>query len=77
MFVLNEQQVDFILEDIRRNGIESEELQLSLLDHICCVIEEEMSPEMNFENHYRSVLPRFFKKELREIQEKTDLLITF
>ena len=77
MFALNEQQVDFILEDIRRNGIELEELQLSLLDHICCVVEEEMSPEMDFEDVYRSILPRFFKKELREIQEETDLLITF
>lgn len=77
MFVLNEQQVNFILDDIRRNGIEMEELQLNLLDHICCVIEEEMSPEMNFEVMYRSVLPRFFEKELREIQEETDLLLTF
>ena len=77
MFVLSEQQVNFILDDIRRNGIELEELQLSLLDHICCVIEEEMSPETNFETLYSTVLPRFFEKELREIQEETDLLITF
>lgn len=31
MFVLSEQQVSFILDDIRRNGIELEELQLNLL----------------------------------------------
>ncbi len=75
--MLSKEQVDFILEDVRRNGIETEELQLNLLDHICCVIENEMSPEKNFDEFYRSVLPRFFKKELKEIQEETDLLLTF
>ncbi len=77
MYELSKDQVDFILEDVRRNGIETEELQLNLLDHICCVIENEMSPEKNFDEFYRSVLPRFFKKELKEIQEETDLLLTF
>ncbi|CAN5261151.1 hypothetical protein BH09BAC5_BH09BAC5_14380 [soil metagenome] len=77
MFVLSEQQVSFILNDIRRNGIELEELQLNLLDHICCIIENEMPPDRNFEEFYRSIIPRFFKKELREIQEETELLLTF
>lgn len=77
MYVLNDEQVTYILKDIRRNGIESEELQLDLLDHICCVIETEMLPDNNFEEFYRSVLPRFFKRELRELQEETILLLTF
>ena len=77
LYVLSEKQVDYILNDIRRNGIQTEELQLNLLDHICCVIENEMSPENDFDEIYRSVLPRFFKKELKEIQEETDLLLTF
>ena len=77
MYELSKDQVDFILEDVRRNGIKTEELQLSLLDHICCVIENEMSPDKNFDDFYRSILPRFFKKELKEIQEETDLLLTF
>ena len=77
MYVLNEKQVDYILNDIRRNGIQTEELQYNLLDHICCVIENEMSPENDFDELYRSVLSRFFKKELKEIQEETDLLLTF
>jgi hypothetical protein len=77
MYVLNDEQVTYILNDIRRSGIESEELQLDLLDHICCVIETEMLPNKNFEEFYRSILPRFFKRELREIQEETTLLLTF
>lgn len=77
MVVLTEQQVTYILDDIRRSGIETEDLQYNLLDHICCVIENEMPPEKNFEEYYRSVIPRFFKRELREIQEETNLLLTF
>ncbi len=77
LYVLSEKQVDYILNDIRRNGIQTEELQFNLLDHICCVIENEMSPENDFDELYRSVLSRFFKKELKEIQEETDLLLTF
>ena len=65
MYVLDKSQVDYILNDIRRNGIETEELQLNLLDHICCVVENEMSPNMSFEEVYRNILPRFFKHQLR------------
>ena len=77
MYVLDKSQVDYILNDIRRNGIETEELQFNLLDHICCVVENEMSPDTSFEVVYADVLPRFFKHQLREIQEETNLLLTF
>ena len=77
MYVLTDEQITFILEDIRRNGIELEELQLDLLDHICCVIEIEYTAENNFEAFYRSILPRFYKRSLREIEEETHLLLTF
>lgn len=77
MYVLTDEQIAFILNDIRRNGIELEELQLDLLDHICCVIETELTPENNFEAFYRSILPRFYKRSLREIEEETHLLLTF
>lgn len=77
MYVLTDEQIAFIRNDIRRNGIELEELQLDLLDHICCVIETEHTAENDFEAFYRSILPRFYKRSLREIQEETHLLLTF
>lgn len=77
MYVLTDEQIEFIRNDIRRNGIELEELQLDLLDHICCVIETEHTAENDFEAFYRSILPRFYKRSLREIQEETHLLLTF
>ncbi len=77
MYSLSEQQIDFILRDIKSRGVEMEDLQVSLLDHICCIIECELEPGGDFESFYRKTVSRFFKKELREIEEETILLLTF
>jgi len=77
MIVLNEEQVQYILRDLETQGIALEELRFSLLDHICCVLEEELDDPDAFRSHYERVLPRFFKRHLSEIQEETDLLIRF
>ena len=42
MYALSDQQIDFILNDIKIRGVETEDLQLNLLDHICCIIECEL-----------------------------------
>jgi len=77
MIVLSEEQVQYILTDLEQKGIRIEELRLSLLDHICCVLEEELHDPEDFRSQYEHVLPRFFRKELSEIQEETELLIRF
>lgn len=77
MYILSEQQIDFILNDIKVRGVEMEDLQLNLLDHICCIVEYELEPGGNFEHFYQQTIPRFFKKELKEIQEEATLLLTF
>jgi hypothetical protein len=77
MYALSEQQIDFILNDIKTRGVEMEDLQLNLLDHICCIIERELQPDGNFDQFYQQVIPTFFKKELKEIEEETILLLTF
>lgn len=77
MYSLSEQQIDFILGDIKSRGVEMEDLQVSLLDHICCIIESELEPDGDFESFYRKTIPKFFKKELREIEKETVLLLTF
>ena len=77
MYTLSEQQVDYILRDIKSRGVEMEDLQVSLLDHICCIIEREFEPDGDFESFYRKTISKFFKKELREIEEETILLLTF
>jgi hypothetical protein len=77
MYCLSEEQIDFILDDIRRNGVELEDLQSNLLDHICCIIEQELEENGDFEQFYFSTIKKFYKKDLREIEEETISLLTF
>lgn len=77
MYQLSDQQITFILDDIRRNGIELEDLQLNLLDHICCIIEQELEENGDFEHFYRKTITRFYKKELGEIEEEANYLLQF
>jgi hypothetical protein len=77
MFCITEQHIDYILDDIRRNGIETEDLQFNLLDHICCLAEQNLSDDGDFEAFYRQTIQQFYRKELRELEEETLLLLTF
>lgn len=77
MHKFSDEELDFILFDIQSKGVVLEDLQNNLLDHICCIIEEEKPDEVDFHVFYRSILPRFFSKELKEIQDETEKLLTF
>ncbi len=77
MYCLSEKQIDFILNDIRARGVEMEDLQSNLLDHICCIVEENLKEGEDFENFYRLTIPRFYQRGLWEIEEETITLLTF
>jgi hypothetical protein len=77
MVKLTDDQIEFIRAEIAANGVTIEDLQLNLLDHICCILENEMSEGDDFKLFFADVLPRFFTQHLREIQEETELLLTF
>lgn len=77
MYVLNDKQIDFIHDDIRSRGIEMNELQQDLLDHVCCIIEENLTPDGDFEVFYQKTIATFFETDLKEIEEETKLLLTF
>ena len=76
MYNISEQQIEYILNDIRRNGVEMEDLQLNLLDHICCIIEQNLKEGDDFEDFYRKTVKQFCKHELWEIEEETIILLT-
>jgi len=76
VYNLSEQQIEYILNDIRRNGVEMEDLQLNLLDHICCIIEQNLKDGDDFEDFYRKTVKQFCKHELWEIEEETIILLT-
>lgn len=77
MHNVTDEEVDFILDDIKARGVVLEDLQYNLLDHMCCIIENEMPESENFYKFYESMLPRFFKTELKELQEEVDILLQF
>lgn len=77
MHKFSEAELDFILDDIKANGIVLEDLQNNLLDHICCIIEEEKPDEVDFHVFYPTVISTFFQHELKEIQDETEKLLTF
>ena len=77
MYQLTDKQIDFILDDIRARGVKLDSLQQSLLDHVCCIIEQNLEANGDFESYYRNTIQLFYKKELAEIEEETLLLLQF
>lgn len=77
MYLVSDEQIEFILDDIKKRGIEMEDLQLNLLDHICCILEKELNEDDDFNKKYNETIKQFFKSELSEIEEETKLLIRF
>lgn len=76
MYCLSEAQIDFILDDISARGIEMVSLQQNLLDHVCCMIEQSLEDDGDFEHFYLQTIATFYEKELKEIEiETTHLLI--
>ena len=76
MYCISEQQIDFILNDISARGVKMEDLQLNLLDHVCCIIEQQLEENGNFEQFYATTIRKFYKDELQEIEEETTSLLT-
>lgn len=74
-FTLTENHINFILNDIESRGVKMESLQQSLLDHICCILEDEITEEKEFEREYDSIVKRFFKEDLSEIEKETKQLL--
>jgi len=77
MYQLSDQQIDYILSDIGARGVEMESLRQNLLDHICCVIENNLEANGDFESFYKKTIQTFYKDALWEIEEETILLLTF
>jgi hypothetical protein len=77
MLSLTEEQITFIENDIKVRGITSPDLSIDLLDHICCLIENELDEYRNFETVYQQTLLLFGEKGLKEIQDETNRLLTF
>jgi hypothetical protein len=77
MYRISDQQIDYILSDIGARGVEMESLQQNLLDHVCCIIENNLEENGDFESFYQKSIKTFYKDALWEIEEETLLLLTY
>jgi hypothetical protein len=77
MYRISDQQIDYILNDISARGVEMESLQQNLLDHVCCVIENNLEEKGDFESFYQKTIKTFYKDALWEIEEETLQLLIF
>lgn len=77
MYRVSDEQIEFILDDIKKRGVEIEDLQLNLLDHICCILEREYNETDDFNEIYTKTVKQFFENELWEIEEETILLLKY
>ncbi len=75
MYQLTDKHIDFILHDIRARGVEMESLQHDLLDHVCCLIEQNLEPGGDFEGFYSTAIQTFYQQELKEIEVETLFLL--
>jgi hypothetical protein len=70
MAALSDEQVDYILDDLRAHGIRLEGLRDNLLDHICILLEEKLDAGGSFEAEYAGVLTTFYRTALYELEEE-------
>ncbi len=77
MYKISENEVDFIINDITKRGVVTEDVRDNIVDHVCCIIENEMKMGEDFFKCYGNTIARFFRKELREIEDETRDLLTF
>ena len=75
MYQITDENIDFILEDLNKRGIQTESLQLNLLDHICILIEENLEEGADFHQFYAETIKSFYKKELSELETETNYLL--
>ena len=71
---LNNDQIDFIRFDLRERGITFEPLADCLVDHICCLFENETAGD--FAGIHRKVIETLGGEQLIEIQHQTIFLLT-
>ena len=69
-------QIKLIRGDIRQSGVEFRELEDDILDHLCCVLEEQPDTALPFEDSYRETREALFPDGYKEIQQKTSYLLS-
>ena len=71
---LTNKQIELIQHEVQGSGVELPDLIDSLVDHICCSIENSGSD--NFEEAYNEAIAEFGERGMATIQKETTYLLT-
>ena len=74
--LLSESQIEKIAETVNNSVVSSAEMKDDLIDHLCCMVEDEMSKGKDFETAFNKALQNNSPKDLNEIQNGTVFLFT-
>jgi hypothetical protein len=74
MMTLNDQQLDFLEQEIKQRGIQHPVLGDELLDHFACGIEREMEAGLGFHEAYHKVYMQVSPNGLEEIDHSISLV---
>ncbi|MFN5223340.1 MAG: hypothetical protein ACK5DJ_04065 [Bacteroidota bacterium] len=77
MFVLNDIHIDFIRSDIQSRGVTTDALIDDIVDHVCCLLEEQVGEEGDFKKVYVDIIQKFYGSTLSDIEKETQLLKQF
>ncbi len=70
-----DQNIDRIKGDLSKSGLTYDRLQDDVLDHVCCMLEEELESGEDFESSYDKILDFIGNKTLENLQHQTLLLL--
>ena len=76
MSKLTTEQIDFIADQVNKSKIDSKELKEDLIDHFCCIIEDDIRLGKSFEESYNRAYQIVCPNGFDEIHQETILLLT-
>ncbi|MGZ3884991.1 MAG: hypothetical protein ACXVP0_18695 [Bacteroidia bacterium] len=70
---LNERQIQIILWDLKKRGVTDPALRDDLLDHLCCLTEEELQQTPDFKTAYIKVRASFAHFRLLQVKASDEI----
>ena len=72
---LTNEQVDQIRLHIQKSGIRFQSLEDDVLDHLCCILEDEKDPNVNFEKRLQVAINDLAPNGLDKLERETVFLL--
>jgi len=77
MLKLDDTHIDFIRSDIQSRGVTTDALIDDIVDHVCCLLEQQVREETEFKVVYTDIIQKFYGSSLSDIEKETQLLKHF